>query len=462
MLKRLMATGLAFVLMVTPLSSFAAIPIMPDMKSAEDVEKYLEQYILQNYKNEITQEQLDLAINKGLFSSLDPYSAYYSKEEYKSLREELSSNFVGVGIRIEPSGKYIKITSPIKGSPAEIAGLQSGDVIYKVDGKDIAGMIQENVVKMIKGDEGTTVKITVWKASTGKEVTYTIKRAVIHIEMVTSKMLANNVGYVKLSEFGENSATEVIQAVGSFKNPKGIVLDLRDNPGGYLSQAIDIADFFLDKGAEIMSIDYKNAKDEVIMDELYGYKLPVVVLVNKNSASASEIVAAALQKNGRAKIVGENSYGKGTVQDVVSMPNGEGFKLTVAEYKGPGNMKINGIGVKPDVEVKLGDQAQAAAIKAMSPLAETKSYKAGEIGLNVYAAQQRLNLLMNSALVLSAKMDPATVTALKAFQKAQKLPVTGLLDTATKKLLDEKTVQLYNRITSDIQLEKALELLKVQ
>lgn len=460
--KKWLSFMLSAVILAAPVGASAAIPIMPEMKTPEDLEQYLEKYIIENFKDEVSEEKLNEAKLKGMFDALDNYSNYYTKDEYKSLVEGLSGTFVGIGVHIEESDKYIRVTKPVAGSPAEKAGIQIGDVIYKVDGKDIGGMSLDAAAKLIRGEENTIVKITVWKASTKKEVTYTLKRALVTVETVTSKMLPNNVGYVSLSEFSADSATQVIQAIESLKGAKSIVFDLRDNPGGYLSQAIAISDFFLPKGSEIMSIDYKASDDQVIKDELNGYTLPVVVLVNKNSASASEIVAAALQKNGRAKIVGENSYGKGTVQDVITLPSGDGFKLTVAEYKGPQMMKINGVGVKPDVEVKLNDPLAADVFKALSPMLETKTYKAGEAGLNVYGAQQRLNIIQKANLKLTATMDTMTVNAIKTYQKANKLSQNGLLDSFTKKSLEEKSQQLYNRITSDTQLEKALELLKTQ
>lgn len=461
-MKKWISLILSAAIVLTPLGSYAAgFPVIPPLETAEEKENFLEQYILQNFKSDVTGDQLDIAKYKGMFQSLDPYSSFYTAQEYKALMENLSGSFVGIGVYIEVSGKYIKITKPIKGSPAEKAGLEAGDVIYKVDGKDIRGMSDETVVNMIKGDAGTTVKITVWKASTGKEATVSITRAAIHLEVVSSKMYGTTL-HVTLSDFTEDSATQVIKEIAKYPSAKAIVLDLRDNPGGYLSQAIGLADFFLNAGSEIVSVDYKNDEDEVFKDSTPGYNLPMVVLVNKNSASASEIVASALQKNNRAKVVGVNSYGKGTVQDIIKLPSGEAFKLTIAEYMGPHQTKINGVGVKPDYEVIANDQSIAKTILGFAPMTETKSYKSGESGLNVYGAQERLNLLNSADLKLTAVMDTKTVAAIKAFQTAGKLKATGILDSGTKKLLDEKTTQLYNRITSDNQLEKALELLKVQ
>ena len=451
---------LAGALMLAPVQSFA-IPIIPDVSTPEKLETYLQNYIKTYYKDATTDGQLSEAQLKGMFNSLDPYSNYYTKEEFKDLNESLSGSFVGIGVHIEPYNGYLKVTKPIKGGPAEKAGITTGDVIIKVDGKSISGLPTESSVKMIKGAEGTKVKVTVLKGLSGKEVTLELTRAVIKVEVVDSKMLKGNVGYVSMGEFDAGSASEVILAIKKLEAQKAskIVLDLRDNPGGYLSEAISLAEYFLPEKAEIMRIDYRAGDDEIVLDQTGMADLPMVVLVNGNSASASEIVAAALQKNKRAKIVGETSYGKGTVQDVVRLPEGDGFKLTIAEYKGPNNTKINGIGVKPDYVVKANDQEQAKAFESLAPMFEEKTYKSGGYGLNVFGAQQRLNL-MGQTLKLTSKMDAPTIKALKAYQQANKLVASGNLDLATKKSLEEKTNQLYNRITSDIQLEKALEVLK--
>lgn len=458
---KVLSLVLAASLFITPMSSFAGVLAVPSGTTQEQLEEYIEQFIIENYKDDVTETQLNQAKIQGMFDSLDPHSNYYNSAEYKALRESLSGAFVGIGVHIEPSDNFIKVLKTIAGAPAEKVGIKAGDVITKVNGTSIYGFSSDKVVSMIRGDEGTEVKITVIKADTKKEVVYTIKRARIEVEIINSKQLDNAIGYVALSEFDSGSAMKVIAAVESFKNPKGIVLDLRGNPGGYLNEAINLADYFLPKGAQIMSIDYKNDPDDNIIDSRDGNTVPLVVLVDKGSASASEIVAIALQKNNRAKIVGEVSYGKGTVQDLFELTDGSGFKLTVAEYKGPNNTKINGVGVKPDYVVKLNDPAQAEALKQLAPMLETKTYKKGEKGLNVYAAQQRL-IQLGYKVTATAVMDDQTITALKSVQTAGKLAPSGFLDSGTKKLLEEKIQALYNRITFDNQLGKALELLKVK
>ncbi len=464
-IKKILSLMTAMALLLGNVSAYAATPTLVDINTPEGLEEYLREYIKNNYKDPVTEAQLNAAQLKGMFDSLDPYSNYYTKEEYAELMDSLTGSFVGIGAYLEVYNGYVKITKPIPGSPAEKVGLAAGDIIMKVDGVSIENMALDTVVAKIKGVEGTKVKLTVLKNSTKKQEDFIITRGVIVIEIVSSKMLNKEQGYIALDAFDENAASKVIDAVESLvdKGAKGIVLDLRNNPGGYLSEAITLSDYFLAKGKEIVSIDYKNATDESIKDvteaKAKGSNLPLVILVNANSASASEIVASALQMNGRAKIVGVTSYGKGTVQTLKELPQGDGIKLTIAEYKGPNNTKINGIGVKPDYVVALPDVSKKTEIEKLAPFTETKVSAAGETGLNVFAAQQRLNVFGNK-LELTGKMDTATVNALKVYQKDNKLSITSKLDASTKKSLEEKTKQLYNQITFDSQLGKALEVLK--
>lgn len=459
--KKLLCMLTAISLLMGSTSAYATSIIVADINTPEGLEDYLEQYIITNYKDTVTEEQLKAAQIKGMFDSLDPHSNFYTKEEYKAFLQSLSSSFVGIGAYLEAYNGYVKITKPIPGSPAEKAGLVAGDVILKVNGVSIENVPVDTVVAKIKGEEGTKVTLTVYKASTKKETVVTLTRSVIVFEIVSSKMINKEQGYVALEAFDGNASSKVIKAVEALtkQGATQIVLDLRNNPGGYLDEAIALSDYFLSNGDEIVSIDYKTDTDEVIMDKTKGSSIPLVVLINENSASASEIFASALQKNDRAKIVGANSYGKGTVQTFIELPTGEGFKLTIAEYKGPNNTKVNGVGVKPDYVVKLPDAAEKLKFAGLAPLNETKVYGPGEMGLNVFAAQQRLNLFGNK-LTLTGKMDTATLNALKVYQKDNKLSITSKIDAPTKKSLEEKTKQLYNQITFDSQLGKALEVLK--
>lgn len=460
-LKKILCLLTAFSLLVGSTGAYAESTTTTDVSSSQALEDYLKEFIKNNFKDEVTDQQLDEAQIKGMFESLDPHSVYFTEEEYTKFRQSLSGTFVGIGAYLEAYNGYVKITKPIPGSPAEKAGLLPGDVILKVDNVNIENMPIDNVTARIKGKEGTKVTLTIYKASTKKEVKVTITRAVISFEIVSSKMLNKEQGYVSLEAFDAGASSKVIKAVEDLKKKgaKQLVIDLRNNPGGYLDEAIALSDYFLSNGDEIVSIDYRSEPDQMIMDDTTGSSMPLVVLVNGSSASASEIFASAMQKNNRAKIVGTNSYGKGTVQTFRDLPSGGGFKLTIAEYKGPNNTKIDGIGVKPDYVVKLPDASEKLKFDNLAPFAEAKVYSAGETGLNVYAAQQRLNLFGNK-LSLTGKMDTATVNALKVYQKDNKLSITSKIDASTKKSLEEKTKQLYNQITFDSQLGKALEVLK--
>lgn len=459
--KKILCLLIAIVMFAGNATAYAGVVTSEDLGTPEGLENYLEKFIITNYKDAVTEEQLNSAQIKGMFDSLDPYSNFYTKEEYKAFMESLSSSFVGIGAYLEAYNGYAKITKPIPGSPADKAGLAAGDVILKVNGVSIENIPLDTVIAKIKGEEGTKVTLTVYKASTKKETVLTLTRAVIVFEIVSSKMINKEQGYVALEAFDANASSKVIKAVEELtkKGATQMVIDLRDNPGGYLDEAIALSDYFLSNGSEIVSIDYKTDNDEVVMDETKGSSVPLVVLMNENSASASEIFASAMQKNNRAKIVGTTSYGKGTVQTFRELPTGEGFKLTIAEYKGPNNTKINGIGVKPDYVVKLADATEKLKFENLLPLSKTAVYSSGGIGLTVYGVQQRLNLFGNN-LTLTGKMDTATLNALKVYQKDNKLSITSKIDAPTKKSLEEKTKQLYNQITFDSQLEKALEVLK--
>lgn len=433
----------------------------PDINDPVVFENLIRDYIKQNYVGEITDEKLDTYNLKGLFNGLDAYSSYMTPEEFKSFNEVLNGSFFGIGIHIEEFNKYIRVVSPITDSPAAKAGLEPGDIITKVDGVDVTKRtLQENVNK-IKGAEGTTVTLTVVKAKTGKTVTLNLKRAKITVKIVETKVLANQVGYLKLNEFSTNSFQEFYNGLQTLEGSKikSLVIDLRNNPGGSLDQVLKIADYLCVEGDEIINIDYKSESDVKHIDKDSGYNKPIVVLINKGSASASEILAAALKENKRATIVGETSYGKGSVQSVMGLNNGAGIKLTVAEYFGPKMLKINGVGVEPNVVVSNEALPSVDLFSNLAPFIDKNTYKSGAKNLDVYAAQQRLRLL-GQEIPTTAVMDAKTVAALKAIQSKFKVKATGELDNTTKLILEAKTKELYTRITSDLVLEKALEILK--
>ncbi len=296
----------------------------------------------------------------GMMQSLgDPHSTYMSPEEYKYATSELAGSYAGIGALVDTSGQLLTITRPFPDSPAEKAGLQPGDQIIAVDGKDVTSLVPEAVHQMVLGPEGTTVKLTVQRPGQTAPIDFQITRAIIVVPSVTSKMLANNIAYIQIFTFGDTTAKDLHTQLASLmaQNPKGLILDLRNNGGGYLATGISVASEFIPSGV-IVSEKAGNGTvtpHEAIAGGLAtNSNLPMIVLVNAYSASASEIVAGALQDTGRAKLLGETTYGKGTVQDWVPLADKQGaVRVTVARWLTPNGHTIDKKGLTPDFMVKM-------------------------------------------------------------------------------------------------------------
>lgn len=302
------------------------------------------------------QELYDNAI-KGFVNGLgDKYSSYYTPEEVEDLNVSLKGCYVGVGayLQEDKEADIIKILLPIEGSPAKEAGLQAGDIINKVDGIEYKGSQIEQAATAMKGEDGTTVKLGIIRNGENKE--YTLTRRSVKIYHVFGKVIENNIGYISIQTFDEGCAKEFKKAYEDLKekNIKSLIIDLRDNGGGIVDEALEMLDYLLDKDVTtLITIDKseKEAVSKTKQDKLID--VPVVVLVNENTASASEIMAGALKDHGRAKIVGEKTYGKGVIQELMYLSNKAALKLTTNEYYTPNRNKINEVGITPDVEVKL-------------------------------------------------------------------------------------------------------------
>ena len=294
----------------------------------------------------------------GMVQSLgDPHSEYMDPQVYKDATDELSGSFEGIGAYVDTSGTVLTITKPIPGSPAEKAGLMAGDQIIAVDGVDMTGVNPEEVRTKVIGPAGTTVHLTVHRPGQTTPLQFDIVRAQINIPSVSGKMLDNGMAYVQITDFGENTTAELKSTLTTLlaQNPKGLVLDLRDNPGGYLQTAVEVVSQFVDHGPVVFeqTADGKKKEYDVIPGGL-ATKIPMVVLINSNSASASEITAGALQDDGRAKLVGVVSYGKGSVQIRVPLSNNEGaVAITIAHWLTPKGTLIDKKGLTPDIYVPM-------------------------------------------------------------------------------------------------------------
>ena len=311
----------------------------------------LEQIVEGDFYKEVSEDDLVQGSIKGMFSGLgDIYSQYYTKEEFESLKEQTSGSFVGIGVYISPTSDddYITIIAPIEGSPAEKGGIKSGDKIIKVDDQNVYANDSDKAISMIKGKAGTEVKLTLKRGE--EELNLKIKREEIISKSVDSKVLEDGIGYIKITSFNENTYKEFTEALSNLKkeNMKGLVLDLRNNPGGLLDICSEIADDLIGEGTIVYTKDNKGDK-EYIKSDSNKLGLPIAVLVNEGSASASEILTAAIVDNDEGIAIGTTTFGKGLVQSVRELKDGTGYKLTTAQYFTPNDNYIHGKGIEPKI-----------------------------------------------------------------------------------------------------------------
>ena len=312
--------------------------------------------INKEYVDEINQsESMDSAIN-GLLQSLDPYSAYMSPDTFNEMQTETSGEFGGLGIEVGMESGVVKVISPIDDTPASKAGIKAGDYIIKIDDIQVQGKSLSEAVDLMRGPVGSSINLTIRRIGQKKALTFDIVREIIEIRSVKADLLEKNIGYIRLTSFNENSGEQIREQIKKFEENKNInayILDLRNNPGGLLSQAIRITDFFLDNGEIVSTKSRKlseNRKWFAKKGDLIDGKT-LIVLINYGSASASEIVAGALKDHKRAIILGENSYGKGSVQSIIPLKNKGAIRLTVAKYYLPSGKSISEVGVSPDIEI---------------------------------------------------------------------------------------------------------------
>ena len=331
-------------------------------KSEEDIYKKIDLFsevlnkINKQYVDDVNQsEMMDAAIN-GVLQSLDPYSAYMSPEMFENMATETSGEFGGLGIEVGMEAGVVKVISPIDNSPAYRVGVKAGDYIVKINEIQVQGKSLSEAVELMRGPVGSDIEITVRRRGERKALTFTITREIIEVASVKTEIKDKNVGYIRLTSFNENSSDQIKKKLGEFKKNKNIekyILDLRNNPGGLLSQAIKISDFFLENGEIVSTKSRKNSenrkwfakKGEIINGDT------ILVLINYGSASASEIVAGALKDHKRAILIGEATYGKGSVQSIIPLDNKGAIRLTVSKYYLPSGDSISDVGVVPDFEV---------------------------------------------------------------------------------------------------------------
>lgn len=318
---------------------------------------YLKKLIDETYLHDVKEKDLNEGICKGYVEGLgDQYSAYYDKKETKELTESLDGSFSGIGAVMtqDASSGVITITRVYDDSPAKKAGIKTGDILYRVEEKTVTGKDLDKVVSWIKGKKGTKVNLTLLRGTNSDKIKVTATRDVINVETVKYKVLENQIGYISISEFDSVTGAQFAKALKQLqkKNIEGLVVDLRNNPGGSLSTVCDILDSILPKGLIVYTKDKNGKKEEYTSDEKHRLNLPMSVLVNGQSASASEIFAGAVQDYGKAEIIGTQTYGKGVVQNLFDLKDGTCVKLTTSEYFTPKGRSIDGKGITPDVKIE--------------------------------------------------------------------------------------------------------------
>lgn len=352
-----------------PLSRSAKVEIM---------ESYLDQYYVEEFDKTLVEEMLFSGMVAGVG---DRYTYYMPEETLEQYLENTNGNFDGVGIEVYTTqdGEVV-ISRVMEGQPAQQAGLQEGDVIIGVDGEDMRGKMISDVAAKIRGKAGTEVTIEVLRKSTGETLKMTMQRAVVVMESVDSRMINGKIGYISISGFKENTYDQFKAALDALQKDgmKGLVLDLRDNPGGLVKSVYQIGEELLPEGTMVYTLDKKEKRDDLKCDGTY-LDIPLVVLVNENSASASEILAGAVKDTDRGTLVGMQTFGKGLVQRLFTLPDGSGLNVTIQKYYTPKGTSIHGIGIEPDEVVQLGEKYLATALTDIPEDEDAQLQKALEV-----------------------------------------------------------------------------------
>lgn len=416
-------------------------------------------YIRGYYVDDVPLDKLLRGAISGMMSELDPYSVYFPRQEYESFVDStVTGSFGGIGIHIDVKEGYITVIAPIPGTPADVAGLKAGDKILEVDGKSAKGWTVDTASAAIRGKPGTKVKLKIQK-TTGKIEEIEITRALIKLPTVETLIVENGkAGIIKLYRFTEDTADEVGAALRVMRERgvKGIILDLRDNPGGLLSSAVDVLRYFIPKGPAVHIID-RSGKVTTLTSGTDEPRLPFVVLINEGSASASEIVAGAIKDYGVGFIVGQRSFGKGSVQTLIDLPNDEGMKLTTHRYVTPNKNKIDGVGVMPDQELPAEDWEDP--LKA-PPVVRPKEFKLGDKGPEVLQVERAL-VALGYLKAAKGMYTEAVFTAVGKYQMDKGLHITGYVNSETAQALN-KDLAYRSLGGMDRQTWEALQILKLK
>ncbi len=430
----------------------------------EDVVRAVMDFLLEEYGNKVQPRDLLKGAIKGMLESLgDPYSYYMDEEELRHLEEETEGRYGGIGAVLESREGRVVIQSVIPGSPADLEGLRPGDAIVAVGDKRLAGMSLDQAVKLIRGEPGTEVELSIERPGVSTLLRIKIKRAMVSLPTVDTQLLPGNFAYIRIWSFEASSVGERFRYIYDRwvkVGARGIVLDLRSNPGGQLSQAVEVAQVLVPRGPVVHIQDLSSGSRVTIETLPHPPGPPLAVLVDGGTASAAEIVAAAVKENGAGVVVGRRTFGKGSVQSIVPLPVGGALRLTTARYLTPRGNALDGRGLDPDIEVPVvpgGDHS-------FSPLGR-RTLRRGMVGLDVLGLQERLSFLGYDPGPLDGVFGRRTAAALARFQRAEGLQgeQPGVASGATFSALEaavRRKLESMARDGSDLVLERALEELK--
>ncbi|TKC19573.1 S41 family peptidase [Robertmurraya kyonggiensis] len=414
--------------------------------------------ITKGYYKEVDENKLVNGAINGMIESLDdPYSDYMNEDEAASFHQSISSSFEGIGAEIQERDGFIVIVSPLKGSPAEKAGIKPEDKVLTVDGKSIQGMSSTEAVMLIRGEKGTKVELEIERPGTESPLKITVVRDTIPLETVYGEMIDEGIAKIQITSFSENTSKELIEKLNELQNQgmKGLVLDLRQNPGGLLDQAIAISSLFVPEGDILFQIEDRDGNvEKVNSNNKDNPSLPLVVVIDKGSASASEILAAAVSESANVPLVGEKSFGKGTVQRAQDFEDGSNIKFTTEKWLTPKGNWIHEKGITPNYEVALPDYSTLTLVNP------EEEFKLSSSSTEVKSAQGMLKALGYDPGRVDGFFDEKTEQAVIKFQKAEKLEANGILKGETTLKLMEKLRELINN--NDTQIQKAVEVLKEQ
>ncbi len=459
-LKKISCLVLAITMLLSATFNIYASELdVEKLDSDIDFLKLVIEFVNEYYQYDINQDDIITALYNGFFEILDDYSVYFTKEEYQEFATDMSGLFGGIGVQITQEKNKLIVATPLPGTPALKAGIKTGDEIISVNGQSVVGFTTAQASKLIRGEVGTVVNIGIKRDNT--KLFFNIKREIVIVSSVESKILENKIGYLKITEFNENTTEQVEEALNNFDKNKvsKIIVDVRNNPGGSLRTVVDILNFFVPEGP-LVYVNSKTQGEEVLRSTLDKQKYKVCVLVNENSASASELFAGAIQDRGVGKIIGTTTYGKGVVQSLIPLKNDGAVKFTTSEYFTPNKNKVQGVGIKPDIVIENKIGQSKVDLSTYPELKKDRKPTLNTIGLDVLGAEMILQTLGYKVNTPDGILDQVTFEQIKLFQKNNNLNAYGTLDFATQDALTSALKLFAAPEVEDTQLKKAIEILK--